>query len=44
MTTTSFQLQKVKKKKINLTKFPKKSISCKAVMRGGKENEKDESV
>lgn len=43
---SSFHLWKVKKKrkKGKPTKFPQNSLPCKVVMRGGKENEMDESV
>lgn len=44
MTALSFPLWEVKKKKSKPTKSPKNSLPCKVVMRGGKENEKDESV
>ena len=44
MTPSSFHLWKVKRKKGKPTKFPKNSLPCKVVRRGGKENEMDESV
>lgn len=45
MTASSFQFRKVKKKKKKVTRLNfLKILPCEVVKRGGRENEKDESV